>query len=123
MTLRKIIIITIHAFIGWALCGVTMAIGMAKTTQENALIIHAIGAPLLFGAVSAAYVKKFNYTRPLLTATIFTLFVVVIDFLVVALLINKSLEMFASVLGSWIPFALIFGSSYGTATWLSKKSK
>ncbi len=36
------------------------------------------------------------------------------DFFVVALLINRSLEMFASPLGTWIPFALIFVS-----TWLT----
>jgi hypothetical protein len=33
---------------------------------------------------------------------------------VVALLINRSLEMFASLLGTWIPFALIFASTYLT---------
>jgi hypothetical protein len=37
-----------------------------------------------------------------------------VDFFVVGLLINRSLEMFASLLGTWIPFALIF-----TSTWLS----
>jgi hypothetical protein len=36
------------------------------------------------------------------------------DFLVTALIINRSLAMFASALGTWIPFCLIFAS-----TWLS----
>ena len=35
-------------------------------------------------------------------------------FFVVALLINRSFEMFASLLGTWIPFALIFLSTYLT---------
>jgi hypothetical protein len=48
------------------------------------------------------------------TALIFVGFVIVVDFFVVALLINKSLDMFASLLGTWIPFALIFGSAYVT---------
>jgi len=31
---------------------------------------------------------------------------------VVATFIEKSYAMFASILGTWIPFALIFGSTY-----------
>jgi hypothetical protein len=34
------------------------------------------------------------------------------DFFVVAMLINRSFEMFASLLGTWLPFMLIFASSY-----------
>ncbi len=41
LTFRKIIIILAHAFIGWALCGATMGFGMATTSLQNALIIHA----------------------------------------------------------------------------------
>jgi len=79
---------------------------------KHALIFHAIGAPIFFGIVSYIYFHKFNYTNPLQTAIIFIGFVVAMDFFVVALLINKSLEMFASLLGTWIPFALIFISTY-----------
>lgn len=31
---------------------------------------------------------------------------------VVALFINRSLEMFTSLLGTWLPFALIFAATY-----------
>jgi hypothetical protein len=41
-------------------------------------------------------------------------FVILVDFFLVALVINRSLEMFASPLGTWIPFALIFASTYLT---------
>lgn len=114
MNSRKSITLLVYAFIGWALCAATMGIGMATTSLENALIIHAIGAPIFFGAVSLNYFKKFNYTTPLQTAIIFVGFVITLDFFVVALLINKSLEMFASLLGTWIPFVLIFTSTYLT---------
>jgi hypothetical protein len=50
--------------------------------------------------VSLLYFKKFNYTTPLQTALIFVGFVIIVDFLVVALLINRSLAMFASLLGT-----------------------
>jgi hypothetical protein len=114
MNLKKLITILVHAFIGWVLCAATMGIGMATTSLDNTLIIHAIGAPIFFAAVSLIYFSKFNYTTPLQTSLIFVGFVIIVDFFVVALLINKSLDMFASMLGTWIPFALIFTSTYVT---------
>lgn len=118
---KKMLTLLIHAFIGWALCAATMGIGMAVTTLETTLIIHAIGAPIYFAAVSSVYFIRFRYTRPLPTALIFVGFVMVVDFFVVALLINKSLAMFASLLGTWIPFALIFLSTLVTGSLLSRK--
>lgn len=118
MNLRKIMIVLAHAFVGWVLCGATMWIGMAVTSVRNAQIAHAIGAPIYFMAVSLIYFKMFNYTTPLHTALIFVGFVITVDFFLVALLINKSLEMFASLLGTWIPFALIFASTYLTGLYL-----
>jgi hypothetical protein len=112
----------VHAFIGWALCAATMGIGQATMTMQNALIVHALGAPIYFSILSWNYFKKFNYTTPLQTAIIFVSFVILVDFFVVALLVNKSLDMFASLLGTWIPFALIFSSTYLTGTYILKSS-
>ena len=120
MNAKKIRTILIHAFVGWALCGATMGIGMATTSMENTLIIHAIGAPIFFTFVSLFYYNKFNYTSPLQTAAIFVGFVIAVDFFVVALLINRSLEMFTSLLGTWIPFALIFTATYLTGLYVAK---
>ena len=44
----KTSILLVHAFVGWLLCAATMGIGMAVTTMQNALIIHAIAAPIFF---------------------------------------------------------------------------
>jgi len=115
-------VITIHAFIGWALCAATMGIGMAVTSIQSALIVHAIGAPIFFASVSFNYFRKFGYTSPLKTALIFTGFVIVVDFFVVAMVINKSFDMFTDPLGTWIPFALIFASTYLTGTIVTKNS-
>jgi hypothetical protein len=114
MSTSRILIILIHAFIGWTLCAATMGIGMIVTSVNNALIIHAIAAPIFFAIVSLVYFRKFNFTTPLQTAAIFIAFVIAMDFFVVAMLINRSFEMFASLLGTWIPFALIFASTYLT---------
>ena len=120
MHMKKLVIIFVHAFIGWVLCAVTMGIGMATMTLEKTLIAHAIGAPLFFAVVSLIFFRKFNYTTPLQTAMIFVGFVIIVDFLVVAILINRSLEMFVSLLGTWIPFALIFASTYLTGVSVRK---
>ena len=120
MSSKKVFVIMIHAFTGWALCAATMGVGMALTSLETTLIIHAIAAPVFFAGVSWVYFRKFSYTAPLQTALIFMGFVITVDFFVVALLINRSLEMFASLLGTWIPFALIFTSTYLTGLYTVK---
>jgi len=123
MNIKRLIIILVHAFVGWALCTATMLIGMATMSLAKALVVHAIGAPIFFGLVSLVYFRKFNYTTPLQTAVIFVSFVIVVDFFVVALLVNRSLEMFASVLGTWIPFALMFASTYLTGLLTVKSAR
>jgi hypothetical protein len=123
MNIREAIIVLVHAFIGWALCAATMGIGMATLSMQNALIVHAVGAPIFFTVISLVYFYKFNYTSPLRTALIFVGFVITVDFFVVALLINRSLDMFTSLLGTWIPFALIFFSTYLTGLFSVKNPK
>ena len=112
--IKKPIIIFIHMFIGWILCGSIIGIGRNITLMQNTLIIHAIGAAIIFIIISLIYYKKFNYTTPLKTAIIFIAFVIFMDFFVIALFVEKSFEMFRSPLGTWIPFALIFLSTYFT---------
>jgi hypothetical protein len=123
MNTKKLIIVLTHAFIGWALCAATMGIGMATMSVDSALIVHAIGAPIFFTIVSLIYFNRFNYTTPLQTAMIFVGFVIAMDFFVVALLINRSFDMFTSLLGTWIPFALIFSSTYLTGYYVVRKAK
>jgi len=115
------VVIFVHAFVGWALCAATMGIGLAITSLQQALIIHAIAAPIFFTLISLLYFEKFHYTAPLQTALMFVGFVIAMDFFVVALLINRSVEMFASLLGTWLPFALIFTSTYVTGVYTGRK--
>lgn len=114
MNIRKILIFLAHAFAGWALCVATMGFSMAFFPSSMALMIHAIAAPIFFAVVSWVYFRRFHYTSPFQTALLFLAFVIGMDFFVVALLILHSLDMFSSLLGTWIPFALIFLS-----TWLT----
>jgi hypothetical protein len=120
MSISKILIILVHAFVGWALCAATMGIGMAMTSLNNALVIHAIAAPIFFAGISLVYFRRIKSFSPWLTASIFLAFVIGMDFFVVALLINHSLEMFTSLVGTWIPFVLILTSTWLTGTLVTK---
>jgi hypothetical protein len=51
---------------------------------------------------------------PIRTAAAFLGVVVVMDVFVVALLIKRNFEMFKGVLGTWLPFLLIFVSTWWT---------
>jgi hypothetical protein len=113
-TLKKAFVVIGLGVVGWGLCGAIMFIGMEVTSEQTTLILHAIGAPIIFAAISWLYFTRFNFTSPLATASIFLLIVIALDFFIVSLLIIKSFENFESILGSWIPFALIFLSTYLT---------
>ena len=56
--------------LGWALCGAIMFVGMSVTTLEITLIVHAIGAPVIFSAISWFTFAKLRYTTPLFTAVV-----------------------------------------------------
>ena len=108
----QIIVLAALGLLGWGLCGAIMFIGMSVTSIETTLVVHAIGAPVIFSTISWFYFKKLRYTSPLQISVAFVLIVMFMDFFFVALVINRSLEMFQSLLGTWIPFVLIFLSTY-----------
>jgi hypothetical protein len=120
MNFKKILTIVVYALIGWALCFATMGIGQALFPLQTALIIHAIAAPIFFALLSMSYFMRFGYTTPLQTALLFVGIVIGLDFFVVSLLILRSTEMFTSLLGTWIPFALIFTSTYITGLYITR---
>jgi hypothetical protein len=120
MKSNELISVILFGIAGQLGCWGLMIGGQAVTTLENALIIHAIGAPIVFAFVSLIYFKKYNYSKPSITAIIFVTVVILIDFFIVSLLINQNFDMFQSLIGTWIPFTLIFASTYITGTYVRK---
>ena len=114
----KTLVFLAHALVGWALCGTIIGIGRAVTSMQTTLIVHALGVPVIFGLISLVYFRRFNYTTPMQTGLLFMLFAIAMDFFVVAMFIEKSFEMFTSLLGTWIPFGLIFLSTYLIGTFV-----
>jgi len=108
LEIKKPLIVLLLGIIGWAACGLVMFTLLNITTVYMALIIHFIAAPFIFLAISNVYFTKCDYTSPLVTAIIFTAIVMALDFFVVALVIEHSLEMFESLMGTWLPFLFIF---------------
>ena len=112
----KLFVVAGFGFAVWAFCGAQVAIGRRFITMQATLIVHAFGAPI--GAAIAAwlYFKYFSYTGPLVTAAVFVAIALFLDVVVVALLIEKSFDMFKSALGVWIPQALIFATTWLVGT-------
>jgi hypothetical protein len=120
LSVKKSVIILVLALVIWAICGVVMFVGMALTSLTVVLLVHAAAAPLIAGIVAWFYFKRFHYTAPFVTAVLFTVVVILMDVFVVALLIEKNFAMFSSILGTWIPFALIFTATYLTGRYVEK---
>ena len=90
MTTRQAGTIVGFAVIGWAVCGAIIGVGRAVTTLETTLILHAIGAPIIFAVLSWVYFGRFGFTTPIQTAIAFTGIVVLLDTFVVALFVEQS---------------------------------
>jgi hypothetical protein len=117
--MKKTTLFLLHALIGWALCGAVMGIGMRLMPLQNALLVHLFAAPVIFAMVTLSYHKKAPSARPLWVAAGFTVFVMAMDFFLVAMVIQKSFAMFRSTMGTWLPFGMIFISSWRTGASMS----
>ena len=111
--------LAVHAVIGWAICGATIGIGRTFLTMPITLTVHAIVAPLAFGALTWHYYKKHPHSSPINVAVVSVGIVITLDALLVAPVFEHSYAMFRSVLGTWIPFALILTATYAVGRVLS----
>jgi len=115
-TWRRVLVLAVHALAVWALCGATIAAGRALLSMQTTLVVHAILAPIFAAAAAYLYGARFGHVGPLAAASFFLAFIVAVDFFLVALVIERSLDMFRSALGTWIPFAQIFGAALVAGT-------
>jgi len=76
--------------------------------------VHAVAVPLIFVVISLVYFRLFHYSSPFATALYFTALVMLLDATIIAPLAERSFVMFTSLLGTWIPFGLIFLSTFET---------
>jgi hypothetical protein len=116
---RSVPCLLAHAIAGWALCAMTMTALLHIVSLTAALVIHVAAAPLFFTAIAWHYFRLRGARDPLPTAAVLTVAVGLLDLLVVAVLVQHSLRMFASLAGTWLPFALIFLATWATGLVMS----
>ncbi len=115
----------LHGVVGWALCAAATGALLWAMSAGAALVIHALLAPVIFAAVARHYFRARGARSPLPVALTFVGVVALLDLVVVAGVVQHSLAMFGSVVGSWLPFLLIFlvtiatGEIMSTLPWTS----
>ena len=112
--MKRTLLFLLFAFIGWAVCGGMVMGGRLIMSMQTTLIVHATGAPVVFGILAYIYHRLAPGTSVIGLAAMFLGFIVFMDIFVVALLIEKSFAMFLSPLGTWIPWTLIVISVWWT---------
>ena len=105
----------------WAFYGALLALGQQLWSMDTTLIVHAIGAPIGAAFFSWLYFRTYHFTSVLVTAVAFVAVSLALDFFVVAMFVQGSFEMFASVLGVWLPQALIFSATYLTGWFMGQR--
>jgi menaquinone-dependent protoporphyrinogen oxidase len=108
-----------YAAAGWALCGATMMTLLHVVGLTAALVLHAIAAPLIFIVLARRYFRARGARDPLPTAVSWTATVALLDLVVVGGAVQHSLDMFKSIPGTWLPFALIFLAAWATGEIMS----
>ncbi len=108
----KTVSVVIHGVVGWAICGATVAVGRLVVSMQTTLIVHAVVAPLAFGLLTWHHFSDSPGSSPRSVALSMAGIVVGLDALFVAPVLERSYEMFRSVLGTWIPFGSILAASY-----------
>ena len=111
---KQIAILRGFAVAVWMFCGALVGIGRQYMSMDTTLIVHAFGAPIGVAVLSWMYFRNCAFTGPPITATVFVATALTLDVFVVALLIEKSFDMFQSVLGLWLPQILIFAATFIT---------
>ncbi len=113
--MRPFLILVLTAIAAWAACALTMAIADSLVSTESALVIHALFTLVWFALAAGWYRRRHAWPGPKAIALTNLATVVVLDVVVVAGLVLNSFEMFDSVMGTWLPFALVLVGSWAAA--------
>jgi len=119
-TVSRRVSVVVHAIIGWAICGATIGVGRQIMSMDATLAVHAVVAPLAFGLLTWHHFVRYPTSSPLPTSLAMLGVVVLLDALVVAPFLERSYVMFRLFTGTWLPFGLIWASSYLVARQLRR---
>ncbi|MBX3246617.1 MAG: hypothetical protein KF901_05485 [Myxococcales bacterium] len=103
-----------YAVVGWALHA-ALLLGLQSVAPRGvALVAHSVLVTLAFVALSWRYFHARGARDPLPTALTFVGVVAALDALVLAGVVYRSADIFASVATTWLPFALLFAATAAT---------
>ena len=102
-----------HGVGGWAALAVILAVLPALTGRTAALAVHALAAPLIFGALARRYFGARGSRDPLPTAATWTTIVALGHVTVAAIPAGTVTAMLASLPAFWLPLALVFFTVWG----------
>jgi hypothetical protein len=108
--------VVVAAIVIWALCGAVMGFGRRLIGLDATLRLHLIMAPVFSFCVTLVLGRLAPAPDSLLRAIVITAVVIVLDAAIVAPFIEKSYAMFRSLIGTWIPFVLIFLASWAAGS-------
>ena len=120
--MRTLLVLFGLALAVWAFCGAIMGVGRAVTTLEITLAAHLVGAPLGAAVAAWAFYRLDGGVAPVTVAATFVGTALVLDAVLVAPVFEKSFEMFGSVIGLWLPLALIFLAAWAAGSWAERRT-
>lgn len=103
-----------YGVVGWGLCAaLTMALSQLSSIGV-ALVARAVFAPLVFLSISIRYFHPAGAREPLPTALFWSAIIAVLDAALVVGAVNGDFAKFTSIVGTWLPYSLVF-----VTTWLT----
>ncbi|WP_224244382.1 flavodoxin domain-containing protein [Hyalangium gracile] len=108
-----------HGVVGGALCASVMLGLLQVMSLTGARIVHVFAAPLIFTAIAWLYFRPRGAREPRQVALVWTVCVALLELLIVGGPTQGGLRMFASILGTWVPYVLIFFATWGTGAMMS----
>lgn len=109
---RSIVRLFEYGVVGWAASAAVLVGLLAISTLGVTLTLHAVLAPLVFGALAVRYQRVVGARAPLVMAAGWTAIVALLHVLVLEVLIARAVSL-PGLWAFWLPLALIFLASLG----------
>jgi hypothetical protein len=114
-TVADVLRVGLHAVVGWALCwGAAMVTSSIGGAFGRVLFLRMSAYAFVFVAISASYFRSDRAWAPLRTASLFAALVGLLDLVVVACFVQRSLAVFHDPSASWAQAAIAFTASLAT---------
>jgi uncharacterized protein len=96
----------LFGLLGWALGAAALGLATVLWSVAAALWVRLAASPVVFGLLGWLHGRRFPRRRPLPTALLWLALAVILDLFIVGWLV-VGLGIFASPVGTWVPFGLL----------------